>query len=90
MRITNVKVYLRDEGRLKSYATVTFDDSFIVKGLKLIMGNKGFFVAMPSKRMKDGTYRDIAHPINSETRRMIEEAVLAEYEKEVSRKKGER
>ncbi len=83
MKITDVKVFPVDEEKLKAYATITFENCFIVRDLKVISGNKGYFIAMPSKKRKDGTFRDVAHPLNSETRKMIEEAVLEVYEKEV-------
>lgn len=82
MNITEVKVYTaRDGGRLKAYATVVFDDCFIVRDLKIIEGHKGLFVSMPSRRRQDGTFRDIVHPLNSETRTTIEERVIQEYDK---------
>jgi stage V sporulation protein G len=84
MKITDVKVFPVDEDKLKAYATITFDNSFIVRDLKVISGNKGFFIAMPSKKRKDGTFRDVAHPLNSETRKMIEDAVLEVYKKEIA------
>jgi len=81
MKITEVKVFpSKESGRLKAYATVVFDDSFIIRDLKVIEGNKGHFVSMPSRRRKDGTFRDIVHPLNSETRKMIEDAIIKEYE----------
>lgn len=79
MEVTEVRVFPVDEDRLKAYATITFDACFLVRDVKVIHGNKGLFVAMPSKKRKDGTYQDIAHPLNSETRRHIEEMVLNEY-----------
>lgn len=79
MDVTEVRVFPVDEDRLKAYATLTFDHCFLVRDVKVIHGNKGLFVAMPSKKRKDGSYQDIAHPLNSETRRMIEETVLNEY-----------
>lgn len=82
MKITDVKVFPVDEDKLKAYATITFDNCFIVRDLKVISGNKGYFIAMPSKKRKDGTFRDVAHPLNSDTRKMIEDAVLQVYEKE--------
>ena len=82
MKITDVKVFPVDEDKLKAYATITFDNCFIVRDLKVISGNKGYFIAMPSKKRKDGTFRDVAHPLNSETRKMIEDSVLEVYEKE--------
>ncbi|NIS75442.1 MAG: septation regulator SpoVG [Deltaproteobacteria bacterium] len=84
MEITEVKVFpVQNDERLKAYATIIFDDCFIVRDLKIIKGNEGLFVAMPSKKRKDGTYRDTAHPLNNETRSMIEKAVLTEYENEL-------
>ncbi|MBI4799306.1 MAG: septation regulator SpoVG [Desulfarculus sp.] len=79
MEVTEVRVFPVDEDRLKAYATITLDSCFLVRDLKVIMGHKGLFVAMPSKRRKDGTYQDTAHPLNSDTRRLIEEKVLGEY-----------
>lgn len=81
MKITEVKVYpAKDNGRLKAYATIVFDNDFIVRDLKIIEGNKGLFVSMPSRRRKDGSFRDIVHPLNSETRSMIEQLVIKEFE----------
>lgn len=79
MEVTEVRVFPVEEERLKAYATITLDHCFLVRDLKVILGNKGLFVAMPSKRRKDGTYQDTAHPLNSDTRRMIEDRVLGEY-----------
>jgi stage V sporulation protein G len=82
MEITEVKVFpTRDGGRLKAYATVVFDNSFIVRDLKVIEGHKGLFVSMPSRKRKDGTFRDIVHPLNSSTRRKIEERVINEFKR---------
>ena len=85
MEITEVRVFPVSEDKLKAYVTITFDDCFVVRDLKVIHGNNGLFVAMPSKKRKDGTFRDTAHPLNNQTREMIESRVLSEYEKEVSR-----
>ena len=86
MQLTEVKVYpVTEDEKLKGYATIVFDGCFVVRDLKIINGNSGLFVAMPSKKKKDGTYRDTAHPLNNETRQMIEEAVLGEYEREIGR-----
>jgi stage V sporulation protein G len=82
VEITEVRITLRDEEKLKAFANVTFDDAFVVRGLKVINGTNGYFVSMPSRKRPDGTYQDIAHPINNEMRRIIEDAVLGEYEKE--------
>lgn len=81
VKITEVKISIRSEDRLKAFANVTFDDEFVVRGLKVIEGNTGFFVSMPSRRRPDGTYQDIAHPINNEMRTRLEAAVLSAYEK---------
>ena len=84
MKITEVKVFPVNEERLKAYVSITIDDCFVVRDLKVIQGTGGLFVAMPSKKRKDGQFRDIAHPLNQETRAMIEDAVFAEFEKELS------
>ena len=82
MKITEVKIYpARERGtRLKAYATIVFDNSFIIRDLKVIEGEKGLFVSMPSRRRKDGSFRDIAHPLNAEMRTHIEEHIVSEYE----------
>ncbi|MGC2310706.1 MAG: septation regulator SpoVG [Candidatus Babeliaceae bacterium] len=82
MKITEVKVYpAKESGRLKAYATIVFDDSFIVRDLKIIEGNKGLFVSMPSRRRKDGSFKDIVHPLNSDMREAMEDAIIQEFEK---------
>ena len=82
MEITEVKVFpAKDDGRLKAYATIVFDNAFIIRDLKVIEGHKGLFVSMPSRKRKDGTFRDVVHPLNSETRRLIEERVIDEYKR---------
>lgn len=83
MKITDVKVFPVNEERLKAYVTITIDDCFVVRDLKVIKGNDGLFVAMPSKRRKDGQFKDIAHPLNQETRSEIEKAIFDEFEKEI-------
>lgn len=85
MQVTDVKVFPVNEDRLKAYATITFDDCFVVRDLKIIQGNQGLFVAMPSKRRKDGTFKDTAHPLNSETRDMIESRVLEVFHSELKK-----
>jgi len=86
MEVTEVKVFPVQEDRVKAYVAITLDDCFVVRDLKVINGNNGLFVAMPSKKRKDGTYRDTAHPLNNETRQMIESIVMAEYKKEIEKK----
>ena len=83
MEITEVKVYPVNEERLKAYATITIDHCFVIRDLKVILGHEGLFVAMPSKKRKDGQFRDIAHPLNQETREKIENMVFDAYKKEV-------
>lgn len=83
MKVTEVKVFPVNEERLKAYVSITIDGCFVVRDLKVIQGNTGLFVAMPSKKRKDGQFRDIAHPLNQETRNLIEEAVFAAFEEEV-------
>lgn len=83
MKVTEVNVFPVNEERLKAYVSITIDDCFVVRDLKVIRGNSGLFVAMPSKKRKDGQFKDIAHPLNQETRDMIEKAVFDAYEKEV-------
>lgn len=68
------------EGRMRAIASITIDEEFVVHDIRVIDGNNGMFVAMPSKRTPDGEFRDIAHPISSQTREKIQTAVLAEYE----------
>lgn len=84
MQITEVRISLRDEDRLKAFANVTFDEEFVVRGLKVIAGNNGFFVSMPSRQRPDGTYQDIAHPINNDMRTRLETAVIEAYQQELS------
>ncbi|KKP25377.1 MAG: hypothetical protein UR14_C0006G0010 [candidate division TM6 bacterium GW2011_GWE2_31_21] len=81
MEITEIKVFPAKEGRLKAYATMVFDNCFIIRDLKIIESDKGLFVSMPSRRKKDGSFKDIVHPLNSETRKMIEDKVIEEYKK---------
>jgi len=88
MEVTEVRIFPVDEDKLKAYVTITFDHCFVIRDLKLIRGASGFFVSMPSKKRKDGTYKDIAHPINNEARRMIEEKIIAEYQKVLAESGG--
>jgi stage V sporulation protein G len=81
MQVTEVRVFPVDEEKLRGYATITFDNCFLVRDLKIIRGTTGLFVSMPSKKRKDGTYKDIAHPLNNETRKMIEDKIITEYER---------
>ncbi|WP_128896598.1 septation regulator SpoVG [Longirhabdus pacifica] len=85
MQITDVRLRrVNSEGRMKAIASITIDNEFVVHDIRVIDGNNGMFVAMPSKRTPDGEFRDIAHPITSETREKIQSAVLEEYENAAS------
>src|SRR5512147_3103763 len=85
MEITEVRVFpVSNEERLKAYATITIDNVFFIRDLRVINGHAGLFVAMPSRKMKDGTLKHLAHPLHSETRKLIEQKVLAEYERELA------
>ena len=82
MKITDVRVRkITKEGKMKAIVSITLDDEFVVHDIKVIEGEKGLFIAMPSKKATDGEYRDIAHPINSSTRESIQKIILESYEK---------
>ena len=81
MQITDVRVRkVAKEGKLKAVVSITMDEEFVVHDIKVIEGEKGLFIAMPSRKAADGEYRDIAHPINSDTRNMIQTLILEQYE----------
>lgn len=81
MEITDVRVRkVAKDGKMKAVVSVTFDNEFVVHDIKVIEGEKGLFIAMPSRKALDGEFRDIAHPINSETREKIQKSVLEKYE----------
>ncbi len=88
IEITEVKVFPVDEEKLKAYITIVLDECFVVRDLKIISGNGGLFVAMPSKRRKDGTFKDIAHPLNQGTRAIMEKRILDAYLDEIKRHGG--
>lgn len=82
MQITDVRVRkITKEGKMKAVVSITLDDEFVVHDIKVIEGEKGLFIAMPSKKATDGEYRDIAHPINSSTRENLQKVILERYEK---------
>ena len=83
MDITEVRVFPVDDEKLKAFVSIILDDCFVISDIKIIHGPKGLFVSMPSKKRKDGTFRDIAHPLNSDTRRRMEEQILSRYRSEV-------
>ncbi|MCL1803927.1 MAG: septation regulator SpoVG [Eubacteriaceae bacterium] len=81
MQITDIRIrQVFDDGKMKARVSVTFDNQFVVHEIRVIEGENGIFVAMPSKKLSGGDYKDIAHPINSETRNMIADAILEAYE----------
>lgn len=84
MEITEVRVTLKDEVKLKAFASITFDNCFVLRGLKVISGSQGYFVSMPSRRTRLGTFQDIAHPITNDMRAKIENAILDAFEKQLS------
>jgi stage V sporulation protein G len=89
MEITEVKVFPIQEEKLKAFVSVVFDQCFMVNDIKIIQGRDGLFISMPSRKKKNGEFKDVAHPLNNETRRTIEEKILTEYER-VLGERGER
>jgi stage V sporulation protein G len=84
MEITDVKVIPVDDEKLKAFVSIVFDQCFVVTDIKIIHGPKGLFVSMPSKKRKDGTFKDIAHPLNNRMRQYLEERVLSVYKQQVA------
>jgi stage V sporulation protein G len=84
MEITDVKVIPVDDEKLKAFVSIVFDQSFVVTDIKIIHGPKGLFVSMPSKKRKDGTFKDIAHPLNNQMRQYLEDKVLTVYRQQVA------
>lgn len=84
VEITEVRVSLRNDEKLKAFVSITLNDSFVIRGLKVIKGNSGLFVAMPSRKRPDGQHQDLAHPINDSTRKYLTDKVMAEYERELA------
>ena len=88
VEITEVRVSLRSDEKLKAFVSITLNDSFVIRGLKVIKGNSGLFVAMPSRKRPDGQHQDLAHPINDSTRKYLTDKVMAEYERELATPSG--
>jgi stage V sporulation protein G len=84
IEITEVRVSVRNDEKLKAFVSITLNDSFVIRGLKIIKGNTGLFVAMPSRKRPDGQHQDLAHPINDVTRKYLTEIVMAEYQQELA------
>ncbi|HET9481936.1 MAG TPA: septation regulator SpoVG [Candidatus Polarisedimenticolia bacterium] len=80
MVVTDVRVFPVEEDKLKAFVSIILDDCFVVSDIKIINGNNGLFISMPSKKRKNGTFRDIAHPLNNETRKMLEDKIIAKYQ----------
>ncbi|MFP4179994.1 MAG: septation regulator SpoVG [Spirochaetaceae bacterium] len=90
MEITDIRIRkVSAEGKLKAYVTVTFDDCFVVHNVKIIEGKNGAFIAMPSRKTKKGEYKDVAHPINSSFRGLLQERILQEYENQADTEPAE-
>ncbi len=83
MKITEVRISVRDDEKLKAFVSITLDNCFAIRGLKIIQGNKGMFVAMPCRKRPDGSFQDLAHPSNNEARRWIEGEILSRYSQEL-------
>ena len=85
MQITDVRIRkVEKEGKMKAVVSITIDEEFVVHDIKVIDGEKGLFITMPSRKAADGEYRDIAHPINSDTRNKIQQIILEKYESEIA------
>ena len=87
MKISDVRIRLvnKDDNKLKGIASITIEDCFVVHDIKVILGNDGLFIAMPSRKTNDGEYKDIAHPLNTETRELIKNAILTAYNDELNK-----
>ncbi|MEE0741972.1 MAG: septation regulator SpoVG [Emergencia sp.] len=91
MNITDVRIRkTSDEGKMKAIVSITFDDEFVVHDIKIIEGQNGLFIAMPSRKMGEGDFRDIAHPLLSETRNKIRDAIFTEYKKVLAMQENEK
>lgn len=88
MEITDVKVIPVEDDKLKAFVSIVFDHCFVVTDIKIIQGPKGLFVSMPSKKRKDGTFKDIAHPLNNQMRQYLEERVLSVYKQQLAAAPG--
>jgi len=89
LKITDVRLRLKDETKLKAVASITIDECFVIHDIKVIEGKDGLFISMPSKKSADGSHKDIAHPIKTETREDIQNSVLDAYKKAVEEAQAE-
>ncbi len=85
MNITEIRIHLMGEERLKAFASVTFDDSFVVRNMKIVEGAKGVFLCMPSRKLPDGSHKDMVHPINQDFRKYLEDNILKAYHEELAK-----
>ena len=85
MKITEIRIHLMGEERLKAFASVTFDDCFVVRNMKIVSGTNGVFLCMPSRKLPDGTHKDMVHPIKQEFRQYLEENILKAYADELAK-----
>jgi stage V sporulation protein G len=85
LEISEIRITLRDDNKLRGFASITLDNCFVIRGLKIIEGASGLFIAMPSRKRKDGTFQDIAHPINVSTRQWLESRVITAFKEELQR-----
>ncbi|HAH06215.1 MAG TPA: septation protein SpoVG [Elusimicrobia bacterium] len=90
MEISEIRVHLRSEDKLKAFVTVTFDNCFVVRNMKIVEGNKGLILCMPSRKLPNGTYKDIAHPISMEFRKTLEDRIMAAYQEELKKPSPDR
>ena len=88
MTITDVRVHIMGEERLKAFVSVTFDNSFVVRNMKVVQGTNGLFLCMPSRKLEDGTHKDLVHPINKEFRAYLEGDILKAYQEEVAKEQN--
>lgn len=84
MKITEIKVFPVTEDKLKAFVSIVFDECFMVNDIKVIQGREGLFISMPSRKKRNGKFKDVAHPLNNDTRRMIEGHILSEYDRVVA------
>jgi len=84
MLITEVKVFPVDEEKLRAFVSIVFDNCFMVNDIKIIQGKDGLFISMPSRKKRNGKFKDVAHPLNNETRKMLEDQILSEYDRVLS------
>lgn len=83
--ITEIRISLREDDKLKAFVSITLENAFVIRGMKIIKGSQGLFVAMPSRRKPDGGYQDLVHPINRDTRDEMEKQILAKYYEEAEK-----